>query len=52
MTTWMRRKVSKLEPDIRELVLDYLEETQGLDEQEHGALSPWASPLYRPNPLW
>jgi len=51
--TWMEETqgLNQLEHDIRELVLDYLEQTQGLDEQED-ASSPWASPLYRPNPLW
>ena len=43
-----------LAPDLRRQILDYLERTQrsadrGLDT---GKQSPWASPLYRPNPLW
>jgi len=53
--TWMQETqgMGELEPDVRELILDYLEETQGLDEVEDaGGPSPWASPLYRPNPLW
>ncbi len=52
--TWMEetQDLAKLEPDIRDLILDYLEQTQGLDEQEDSASSPWASPLYRPNPIW
>lgn len=51
---WMEETqgLTELEPDMRELILDYLEETQGLDEQDDGASSPWASPLYRPNPIW
>ena len=52
--TWMEETqgLAKLEPDIRELVLDYLEETQGLDQEEDASSSPWASPRYRPNPIW
>ncbi len=39
---------------IRTQILDYLEATQppsdpGLDK---GKVTPWATPLYRPNPLW
>lgn len=41
-------------PTIRKQILDYLEATQppsdpGLDK---GKETPWANPLYRPNPLW
>jgi hypothetical protein len=41
-------------PSIRKQILDYLEATQppsdpGLDK---GKETPWANPLYRPNPLW
>lgn len=51
--TWMEETqgLTELEPDVRELILDYLEQTQGLEEVD-GAESPWASPLYRPNPIW
>jgi len=43
-----------LAPKIRNAILDYLATTQppstpGLDA---GKQSPWAAPLYRPNPLW
>jgi hypothetical protein len=42
-----------LEPDARKAILDYLETTQGLDGgEDSGEGSPWASPRYRPNPLW
>ena len=39
---------------VRQRILDYLEKAQrvpdlGLDA---GKVSPWATPLYRPNPLW
>ena len=52
--TWMEETqgLTRLEPAIRREILDYLESTQGLDEAEDAAASPWASPLYRPNPLW
>lgn len=52
--TWMQETqgMGDLEPDIRGLILDYLEETQGLEHEDGGGSSPWASPLYRPNPLW
>jgi mono/diheme cytochrome c family protein len=41
-------------PNIRSQILDYLEATQppsdpGLDAAK---VTPWAEPLYRPNPLW
>ena len=44
----------KLPADVRRRILDYLEKTQrpadrGLDT---GKKSPWATPLYRPNPIW
>lgn len=52
--TWMQETqgLVELEPDVRQVILDYLEQTQGLDEVDNEASSPWASPLYRPNPLW
>ena len=51
-----------LDPEVREQVLDYLETTQGLRSPEAGDSgddapdaaafeSPWANPLYEPNPL-
>lgn len=51
--TWMEETqgLTKLESDVRELILDYLEQTQGLEDVD-AAESPWASPLYRPNPIW
>jgi hypothetical protein len=41
-------------PSIRKQILDYLEATQppsdpGLEKAKE---TPWANPLYRPNPLW
>lgn len=51
-----------LDPEVRETVLDYLETTQGLRSPDAGDggddapdaaafESPWANPLYEPNPL-
>lgn len=53
--SWMQETqgLGPLEPDVRETILDYLEATQGLDASAaDGAESPWANPLYRPNPIW
>jgi hypothetical protein len=56
--TWMQETqgLGPLEPDVRNTILDYLEKTQGplADDEERvlGAGSPWAHPLYRPNPIW
>jgi hypothetical protein len=45
-----------LEAGDRVLILDYLETTQGEsafdDDQLNLQSSPWAWPLYRPNPIW
>ena len=43
-----------LPPAIRKLILDYLEVAQrpadrGLNQ---GKATPWAAPLYSPNPIW
>jgi mono/diheme cytochrome c family protein len=53
-TMQQRHGMWMLPPALRNQILDYLESTQrpadpGLDQ---GKESPWASPLYRPNPLW
>ena len=39
---------------IRERLLDYLEQAQRVDDKglDAGKQTPWAGPLYRPNPLW
>jgi hypothetical protein len=53
--TWMQETqgLVELEPDVRASILDYLEATQGLDAADENASdSPWASPRYRPNPIW
>ncbi len=52
---WMEETqgLAPLDPDERAVILDYLEATQGVDlDESDGADSPWAYPLYRPNPLW
>ncbi len=52
--TWMQETqgLVELEPDIRARILDYLVVTQGLDNEADTGSSPWASPRYRPNPIW
>jgi hypothetical protein len=53
--TWMEdtQGLSPLESGIRKAILDYLEKTQGVEVQEESQTSgPWASPRYRPNPIW
>jgi hypothetical protein len=53
--TWMQETqgMGPLEPEVRRTILDYLEETQGISDELAGAVSsPWAHPIYRPNPLW
>jgi hypothetical protein len=52
---WMEETqgLEPLPPDVRKAILDYLEKTQGLeDEEESQSSGPWASPRYRPNPIW
>jgi hypothetical protein len=52
---WMSETqgMSPLDPETRKAILDYLETTQGLDGgEDSGEESPWASPRYRPNPIW
>lgn len=43
-----------LPPAIRKLILDYLEVAQRPQDRglKQGKISPWASPLYSPNPFW
>ena len=37
----------------RKALLDYLEATQGpMDSEELVRVTPWAEPLYKPNPIW
>jgi hypothetical protein len=53
--TWMEETqgLTRLEPALRKAILDYLEKTQGLSRDEEAETSsPWASPRYRPNPIW
>jgi hypothetical protein len=53
--TWMEETqgLSPLEPGLRKAILDYLETTQGLESEDESETSgPWASPRYRPNPIW
>ena len=43
-----------LTPEVRQQVLDYLGQTQRPADRDldAGKQSPWATPLYQPNPLW
>ncbi len=43
-----------LTPDTRKQIVDYLAATQPPSDPglEKGKESPWATPLYRPNPIW
>lgn len=53
--TWMEETqgLKPLEPAVRKAILDYLEKTQGPESENEGhTSSPWASPRYRPNPIW
>jgi mono/diheme cytochrome c family protein len=51
---WMEETqgLTRLEPALRKAILDYLEKTQGLSTEDEETSTPWASPRYRPNPLW
>ncbi len=50
--TWMQETQGlwPIPPEDRALILDYLSLTQGIDAPR--ADSPWAEPLYAPNPIW
>lgn len=54
--TTMREKngMWPLPPNIRKMILDYLEVAQRPQDSglSQGKATPWAAPLYRPNPLW
>jgi hypothetical protein len=52
--TWMEETqgLSPLEPSVRKAILDYLEKTQGFAAEDETTAGPWASPRYRPNPIW
>ena len=41
-------------PEIRNTILDYLEANQRIEDRglTQGKKTPWATPLYRPNPIW
>lgn len=56
LITTMQKKngMWPLLPSIRTKILDYLETAQRPDDAglNKGKESPWATPLYQPNPLW
>lgn len=43
-----------LPSQVRKIILDYLKKSQRVPDRglDVGKTSPWANPLYRPNPLW
>ena len=51
--TWMQQTQGRwdLPPAQRSAILDYLEQWQGAETRDSTS-SPWASPLYEPNPIW
>lgn len=53
-TMQQRHGLWPLIPTIRKQLLDYLAATQPPSDPglEAGKQTPWAQPLYRPNPLW
>ena len=42
----------KLSPEMKGKILDYLADNQGPLGDEEFKETPWAQPLYRPNPIW
>jgi hypothetical protein len=46
------QKLWALQPDVRGRILDYLAAAQGVEGSAIGEASPWAEPMYRPNPIW
>ncbi len=44
----------QIPPELRTQILDYLEVTQPPSDPglEKARETPWANPLYRPNPIW
>ena len=53
--TWMQKTQGlwEIPTSDRASILDYLAVTQGVRGGARGDFdSPWAAPLYRPNPLW
>ena len=42
----------ELPEPIKKMILDYLAETQGPLGDKEFKETPWAQPLYQPNPIW
>jgi mono/diheme cytochrome c family protein len=52
LTTMKKHGLWKLPPQFKDHILEYLVTHQGPLEQHKARETPWAQPLYRPNPLW
>ena len=52
LTTMKKHGLMKLSQQHKDELLEYLVTHQGPLEQHEARETPWAQPLYRPNPLW
>ena len=52
LTTMKKHGLWTLPPQYKNQILEYLVTHQGPLEQHEARETPWAQPLYRPNPLW
>jgi len=52
LTTMKKHGLMKLSQQHKDQLLEYLVTHQGPLEQHEARETPWAQPLYRPNPLW
>ena len=52
VNTMKKHGLMKLSQQHRDELIEYLVTYQGPLEQHEARNTPWAQPLYRPNPLW
>jgi len=52
ITTMKQHGLWTLPPQWKDQILNYLETNQGPLQDGDQKITPWALPLYRPNPLW